>query len=226
MSEPVPRLEVSLRHRIGVLELDVAFTLDKPWTVLFAPSGAGKSTVLRVIAGLVKPDEGRVVSMPGGEEQGITLTDAARGTFVPPHRRDVRFVAQQSALFPHRTVLENVTYGMKPEDRNGLAEILRVCRIEHLPEKMPGSLSGGERQRVSLARALAAGGARALLLDEPFTGLDVALRDAVTLDLRDWLRSRRIPVLHVTHDVGEVFALADECHTERERLLAQLGGMG
>ncbi|WP_241654708.1 ATP-binding cassette domain-containing protein [Granulicella sibirica] len=222
MSEIVHRLEVALRHRIGVLDLDVAFTLAKPWTSLFAPSGAGKSTVLRVIAGLVKPDGGRVVSAFVSQEPQVRLTDTATGVFVPPHERNIRFVGQQSALFPHKTVSENVTYGMTSADKSELSEILRICRIEHLLKKMPGNLSGGERQRVSLARALAAGGARALLLDEPFTGLDVALRDAITFDLRAWLRSRSIPVLHVTHDIGEVFSLADEViRMEGGRVAAQ-----
>lgn len=232
------RLEVALRHRIGGLALEVEFTLTAPWTVLFAPSGAGKSTVLRVIAGLVRPDAGRIVSL-GTDRTATVMTDTANGVFVPAHRRAVRFVGQQTALFPHRTVRQNVAYGMA----NGAEaeQVMKLCRIAHLAEKRPSAISGGERQRVALARALGATPARMLLLDEPFTGIDVTLRDELMREIVAWPGLRDTPVLHVTHDVGEVFAAAAEVirmqdgrvvaqgpaaevlGLERQRLLDQLG---
>jgi len=201
---------VALRHRSGPLDLDVEFTLDAPWTALFAPSGAGKTTILRMIAGLDHPDSGRIVY---AEE---VLLDTARRISVPAHKRAVRMVAQRPALFPHRSVVDNIYYRMPPtlpEDEDELLgpglrfdEIIHLCRVEHLRTKMPAQLSGGERQRVALARAIAATPANLLMLDEPFTGLEGELRDQLIADLRVWLDRRGIPVLLVTHDIGEVFA--------------------
>ena len=159
------RHEVEVRHRVGAVKLDVAFGLREGWTVLFGPSGAGKTTVLRVIAGLEKPEAGRVVRVAA---EGVTvLTDTATGVFLAAHRREVRMVAQRPALFPQMSVLGNVRYGSEGD----VGEVMELCRVSQLREKRPGELSGGERQRVALARALAAGG-RLLLLDEPFTGLE------------------------------------------------------
>ena len=186
---------VALRHRSGPLDLEVSFALDCPWTALFAPSGAGKTTLLRQIAGLDRPDEGRVSC---GDQ---VFLDTGVGTFVPAHERLVRMVAQRPALFPHLSVLGNTRYAAAPSD-----EILSLCRITHLTAKIPSQLSGGERQRVALARTLAAPNTRLLLLDEPFTGLEASLRDDLIHDLRRYTEARKIPVLLVTHDLGEVFA--------------------
>ena len=214
MSDAPRTLALAFTHRIGALTLDIRFSLDKPWTVVFAPSGAGKSTVLRVIAGLIRPDSGRV-ALPG-----LVLTDTKANVFVPPHLRGIRFVGQQAALFPHLSVLENIAYGATPGD--AMTDILRLCRVEHLVKKMPSQISGGERQRVALARALASGPSNALLLDEPFSGLDAGLRDEITTELKEWLKAGNLPVLQVTHDVGEVFAVASEViRLEDGRVLAQ-----
>ena len=246
------QLEVAFRHQIGALSLDISFKLTQPWSVLFAPSGAGKTTVLRVIAGLLVPQHGRIVSRVYPEsnvDREFVLTDTADGVFVPPHKRVIRMVSQQGALFPHLNVLQNMKYRMPSMVRDeseakakeeAIAGILALCRITHLAEKMPRQLSGGERQRVALARSIAAGTGRVLLLDEPFTGLDLGLRDSLVADLRAWLAQRRTPVLQVTHDIGEAFATNAEVITlddgrvsaqgpatevlaaERERLLEQL----
>lgn len=248
-AQPEAQLEVELHHVVGPLMLDLRFTLTHPWTVLFAPSGAGKTTVLRVIAGLDQPQSGRVVFTRG--KQITTLTDTTEGIFVPTHRRGVRMVAQHPALFPNRTVLGNVLYGAqhllrgaqeKALEAQWIEEVLTLCRVVHLQQKMPAQLSGGERQRVSLARALGAGRGRLLLLDEPFTGLDGALREELIVDLRRWLAQRAVPVLMVTHDLSEVFstdatvlrmeegtivasgAAGTVLGPERERLLIQLRG--
>jgi molybdate transport system ATP-binding protein len=207
---------------MGTLSLDLSFSLTQRWSVLFAPSGAGKSTILRVIAGLLKPQHGRVLSRahPGTEvEDEFLLTDTETGVFVPPHRRVVRMVAQEPALFPHMDVMRNVKYGMLlvTRDRSEadelaryIVEILELCRITHLTTKMPAELSGGERQRVALARTIATGPGRILLLDEPFSGMDFELRDGLIRDLQTWLAKKSTPVLSVTHDVGEAFQLGAE----------------
>lgn len=243
------RLEVEIRHRIGAITLDVAFRLTEPWTVLFAPSGAGKSTVLRVIAGLVRPDFGRIVSTlyPGTKgEQRVLLTDTEKRVALPPHRRWVRYMGQEAALFPNMTVAQNAAYGLRDKrspqaSRTHLQEVLAACRAASLSGKMPSALSGGERQRVALARTIAPVSKRAVLLDEPFSGLDGSLRDELMQGLRARMLDEQVPVLHVTHDVGEAFALgaqvirleggkvvaqgpaAEVLAVERERLMTQLG---
>jgi len=217
-------LGLALRHRIGALSLDLSFSLTKPWSVLFAPSGAGKTTILRVIAGLLRPERGRILCKTNTGTP-VILTDTYAGVFVPPHLRMVRLVAQQPALFPHLDVLKNIQYGMpRNEDKihSSLAEILALCRIANLTTKMPAQLSGGERQRVALARVLATPGSRILLLDEPFTGMDYVLRDGLIHDLRLWLARTQTPVLQVTHDIAEAFATEAEVLTLGEgRLSAQ-----
>ena len=250
-----PTLDVAVRHRIGALALDVQFRLLQPWTVLFAPSGSGKTTLLRVLAGLVRAEESRIVWNPGSDVRRspsrglpVKLSSTSEAVFLPPHTRRLPMVMQNPALFPHLSVAKNVLYALekgpqRPGDRAQRAwaplALLEICRIDHLADKMPSEISGGERQRVALARALAANG-RAVLLDEPFTGIDGALKADLMRDVKTWLAAERIPALHVTHDVGEVFAVADEVivlnkgrvaaqgppavvlHAERKRLLASM----
>ncbi len=193
---PSQAYRIVLRHSAGPLDLDVQFDLDPGWTALFAPSGAGKTTILRMVAGLDRPKFGRIVTGPG-----LVLLDTARRTFIPPHLRRIRMVAQRPALFPHLSVLENIRYRS-----TAASEIVSLCRVAHLLDKRPSQLSGGERQRVALARTLAAPECRLLLLDEPFTGLEASLRDDLIQDLRAHTQQREIPVLLVTHDLAEVFA--------------------
>lgn len=226
--------DVDLLRRLGPLTLEVRFTLTAAWTVLFAPSGAGKSSVLRMMAGLDRPDRGRVLgrsSMPGQPQRELLLTDTQTKIFVPAHKRSMRMVAQRPALFPHLSVLRNVQYRASPVRRDekgrrqlgpALNEIFDLCRITHLRDKMPLQLSGGEAQRVALARALAAAGGNLLLLDEPFTGLEAELREDIIRDLRSYLAIRGIPVLQVTHDLGEVFSAgAEVLRMEAGRIVAQ-----
>lgn len=217
-SSRTSRHNISIQHSAGPLDLDIQFTLDAPWTALFAPSGAGKTTILRMIAGLNQPDTGRIVCHatrpPKGQHEFVYLDTSTRIN-VPAHHRAVRMVAQRPALFPHLSVLKNITYRMPTNTSEGeeiyssdhqLELVLKLCRVAHLTSKMPSQLSGGERQRVALARTIAAGTGRLLLLDEPFTGLESDLRDDLIRDLREWTGQRGMPVLLVTHDIGEVFA--------------------
>jgi molybdate transport system ATP-binding protein len=247
LSENAPRLTVHIQHRLGTLVLDVAFELTEPWTVLFGPSGSGKTTVLRSIAGFVRPDAGRIVSCFCG--QNSVMTDTAERIYVKPHLRPVRAAGQGAALFPHLTVRENIAFGARSQ--NDRAKALRIVdeaitrfRLRELAENLPSRLSGGERQRVAIAQAATAAVSLAdgslLLLDEPFTGQDVRLRDELIEELRGWLALMERPVLSVTHDIGEAFQLGTEVIKiaegrvveqgpvakvlagERERLLEQL----
>jgi molybdate transport system ATP-binding protein len=208
-------LSVRMKHRVGGVALDVEFTLTAPWTVLFGPSGSGKTTVLRAIAGFVRPDEGRIVK---GDD---VLMDSAAGDFLPAHRRPIRSATQIAWLFPHKTVRQNLVYGngwiTKPVDAMGVTEeVMSLFRLRELADRNPHELSGGERQRASVARAVVAAvtfgrpGQPLLLLDEPFTGLDAGLRDELLAELRDWLRQWKVPVLSVTHTLGEAFQLDAE----------------
>ena len=194
-------LEVELRHRAGVLHINISFKLTAPWTVLFGASGSGKTTVLRTIAGFVRPDAGRIVL------NGKTLIDTQSRIVVRADRRRVRSAGQSARLFDGMTVRENLLYG---SPGRSVDEGVELFRLPTLIEKRPGALSGGERQRVSVARVVASAAAcpgALLLLDEPFTGMDFALRDEIATDLSHWLDAKGVPVLSVTHDVGEAFLL-------------------
>ena len=225
-----PHLSVRIQHRLGALELDVAFTLTRPWTVLFGPSGSGKTTVLRAIAGFVRPDAGRIVSC--FYVRDFVMTDTAKNIFVKPHRRSVRVAGQGAALFPHLTVRENIAFGARSQAEGTNAariveEAIARFQLPGLAEKFPSMLSGGERQRVAIARAATAavslGEGSILLLDEPFTGQDVRLRDELIEELRGWLAVMERPVLSVTHDVGETFQLGTEVIKVAEGRVVQQG---
>jgi molybdate transport system ATP-binding protein len=214
LSASAPHLRVRILHCVGALELKVAFDLTQPWTVLFGPSGSGKTTVLRTIAGFVRPDEGRIVA---GANQ-MTLVDTDARVFVPPHERPVRTAGQSGRLFPHMTIRRNVSYGVGDDLKVGgegklVDEVLELFCLSAFAERMPHDLSGGERQKVLVARAAASAvikGKNLLLLDEPFIGLDLRVRDELLDELHQWLSRWKTPVLSVTHDVGEAFQLGAE----------------
>ena len=191
-----------------VLDANVSF--PPGFTVLFGPSGAGKSTLLDCIAGLQQPDSGEICL---GEK---VFFDAAGNLSLPPQRRELAYVFQSLALFPHLSVEQNIRYGL---DRLAASEqterantAARNFRIEHLLSRRPAELSGGEKQRVALARALATS-PRVLLLDEPLTGLDSSLRRSILEDLHAWNDANRIPILYVTHNREEVDAIGERVVT-------------
>lgn len=181
--------------------LDARFEAGAGITVLFGPSGAGKSTCLYAIAGLLKPRRGRIAL---GE---TVLTDTERGVFVAPHRRRIALVFQSLALFPHLTAEENVAYGMPgAKERPAAREWLERMKVPHLAKRKPATFSGGEAQRVALARALASF-PQLLLLDEPFSALDVPLRRELGQELKRWAHELSVPTLLVTHDREDAQAL-------------------
>jgi molybdate transport system ATP-binding protein len=186
--------------------LDVSLELPAGITILFGPSGAGKSTLLDCVAGLLRPDTGRIAI---GND---VLLDRERGVDLPPQQRRVAYVFQTLALFPHLSVEENVAYGLPDleivEQHRKIREILEAFRVEKLRSRKPGEISGGEKQRVALARSLVTS-PRVLLLDEPLTGLDAELKAAIVDDLRAWNAMQQIPILYVTHSRDEVDALGE-----------------
>ncbi len=238
--EHAPHLSFAIKHRQGTLAFDAAFRLTQPWTVLFGPSGSGKTTVLRAIAGLMRPAAGRIVLHSAA---ATTLFDSASGTFLPAWRRGVRLAAQGPMLFPNMTVRQNIAFGVPTASAGVVDEALQRFQLMGFSESKPWKLSGGERQRVAVARAAASAitaEGRLLLLDEPFAGLHLPLRNELLECLRGWVAGMKTPVLSVTHDVGEAFQLGAEVikfsdgrvlqqgpvelvlAEERERLMEQL----
>jgi len=196
-------LSVRLRQA-GPIPLDLAFAAAPGEVVaLFGPSGAGKTTALRAIAGLYRPAEGRVACA------GMVWLDTAEGVFLPTHRRRLGFVFQEPALFPHLSAAGNVALALPAGAPPGAAEaLLGRVRLPGLGARRPDALSGGQKQRVALARALARDPA-VLLLDEPFAALDQATRRALQAELAALRRTLSMPVVLVTHDLEDVVRLAD-----------------
>ena len=194
--------------------LRLTFAVDSA-IALVGPSGAGKTTVLRAIAGLVRPESGRITS------NGEVWFDAAKDVSLPPDRRRVGLVFQDYALFPHLSVRQNIEYAR----HRSADEYLDRFSIRHLERARPSDLSGGERQRVALARALARE-PDVLLLDEPLSALDAHTKAGVRAELHDVLRGLGIPVLLVTHDFEDAAALADRVGVIVAGELRQIGAPG
>lgn len=205
-------LQLDLDHALRSFRLSLALELGAETVALVGPSGAGKTSVLRVIAGLLRPTTGRVAL---GSE---TWLDTACGLDVPPEKRSVGLVFQEYALFPHLSVRANVAYGGEAR----ADELLERFGIAGLGRARPATLSGGERQRVALARALARDPA-VLLLDEPLSALDAHTRAHVRGELRELLLELRLPTVIVTHDFEDAAALADRTGVLVEGSLLQLG---
>src|SRR3954453_16977442 len=198
-------LSVAVEHRLGDFRLDAAFDSAGGLTALFGRSGAGKTSLVNAIAGLIRPDRGRIVL------DGTVLTDTEHGVFIPTRRRRIGYVFQEGRLFPHLTVRQNLLYGRwfaSEKTRPGEIEhVVELLGISDLLARRPANLSGGEKQRVAIGRALLAH-PRLLVMDEPLASLDEA-RKAEILPYIERLRDEtRIPIVYVSHQVAEVARLA------------------
>ncbi|WNL38070.1 molybdenum ABC transporter ATP-binding protein [Halomonas sp. PAMB 3232] len=202
-SPPATGLSLELEQRLGAFQLSAA--LDLPGagvTGVFGPSGSGKTSLLRLIAGLERPNTGRIQL---GER---VLVDSAKRIFVPPHQRRLGVVFQEARLFPHYRVRGNLTYAMPAHAAPRFDDLVELLGIGHLLERMPGALSGGEARRVAIGRALLSD-PQMLLMDEPLTGLDGARKQELLRYIATLTRQVDIPVVYVSHDADEIAAIAD-----------------
>jgi molybdate transport system ATP-binding protein len=211
-------IRVAVRKQLGIFILDATFESEATGiTALYGRSGAGKTSLVNALAGLLRPDRGRI------EVAGEVLFDAASGIDVPPERRRLGYVFQDALLFPHYTVRGNLLYGAREgEGAVAFASVVALLDLERLLQRRPGALSGGEKQRVALGRALLAG-PRLLLMDEPLAALD-APRKAEILPFIERLRDElRIPIVYVTHAMEEIVRLADTLVLLSEGRVAAVG---
>ena len=197
---------------IGGFHLDVSMkVMAGEILVLFGPSGAGKTTALRAMAGLVQPDTGSI-TIDGKVVFSDGMGNPGRAVWVPPHHRRVGYVTQQNHLFPHLTISDNISYGLRgrrsPETRQRVAELIAALRLDGLESRRVWQLSGGQQQRTALARALAPS-PDLLLLDEPFASLDMELRRELAAELRATVSRLNTPVILVTHSREEALTLGD-----------------
>jgi molybdate transport system ATP-binding protein len=219
MAEDHNSLVVDVVKRLNGFTLQARFAAAAGFTMLLGPSGGGKTTLLNCIAGLMRPDAGRIAI--GAK----LLFDSALGTDLPAARRRIGYVFQDLALFPHMTVADNVRYGIAKlsaaERQLRTAALLESFHIAHLAGRKASEISGGERQRAALARSLVTD-PDALLLDEPLAALDRATKSKIIDDLRAWNTARSIPILFVTHSPEEAFALGERVVViEAGRVVAQ-----
>ncbi|MBP1859234.1 molybdenum ABC transporter ATP-binding protein [Rhizobium herbae] len=200
-------LVVEIRHRLGTFSVEAAFSSDRGVTALFGRSGSGKTSLINIIAGLLRPGSGRIVF------NGDVLVDSDNRIFVPPHRRRFGYVFQEARLFPHLSVRRNLTYGRwfkgKAGDGPSFDRIVDLLGVETLLGRVPANLSGGEKQRIAIGRALLSN-PRLLLMDEPLAALDEE-RKAEILPYLERLRDEtKIPIVYVSHSVSEVARLANK----------------
>jgi molybdate transport system ATP-binding protein len=197
--------DVDVSRQIGDVRISARFEAGDGITALFGPSGAGKTTILNMVAGLIRPDEGRIAV------NGHVLFDSAQGIDLPPERRRLGYVFQDGRLFPHRRVRGNLLYGynLAPTEARwmSLDDAAGFLGIGHLLDRWPRSLSGGEAQRVAIGRALLSG-PRFLLMDEPLSSLDAARRDGIMTVIERIRSELGLPILYVSHDPAEIERLA------------------
>ena len=200
-------IEVDVSHRLGAFTLDVRFASSGRLTALFGESGSGKTSLVNVVAGLVRPDRGRVVV------DGTVLVDTAAGVFVPAWRRRIGYVFQEGRLFPHLTVRQNLMFGRRFRPAAGreigLEAVAALLGIGDLLQRRPEALSGGEKQRVAIGRAFLSS-PRLLLMDEPLAALDDARKDEIMPYVETLRDEYDIPIVYVSHSLREVSRLADD----------------
>ncbi len=207
-------VEIDITHGFDGLTLRVEAEVKGGLTAVFGPSGAGKTTVLNIVAGLIRPDAGRVCV------NGRVLVDTGAGVFLPPAKRRVAVVFQEARLFPHLSVERNLLYGAK--SRDGLADMVDLLGLGALMARAPATLSGGEAQRVALGRALLSD-PELLLMDEPLSALDRARKQELMPYFERLRDEARLPILYVSHDVEEVAQLADQVMLLRGGQMQALG---
>jgi molybdate transport system ATP-binding protein len=217
----VSGLRIDIARRLHGLDLRVRLEVEREILVLFGPSGAGKTSTLNAVAGLLAPDSGEILM---GSEVLFRKGLPGDPVHVPARRRGIGYVFQHYALFPHLTALQNVGFGLRRGERGRAAELLRGLGLAHLADRYPHELSGGQQQRIALARALAPG-PRLLLLDEPFSALDIAVRESLQRELRRLQAERRLPVLYVTHRLEDAFAVGHRLAVIREGSVEQVGSI-
>lgn len=213
-------IQVDVQHRLGSFELNGQFVSDGRVTALFGQSGSGKTSLVNIIGGLIRPDRAYI------SLNGDVIVDTKHKVFVPKYRRRVGYVFQEGRLFPHLTVRQNLLYGWwftPAAKRVGkLTPIVELLGIGHLLDRRPGSLSGGEKQRVAIGRALLAT-PRLLLMDEPLASLDEA-RKAEILPYLERLRDEtEVPIIYVSHSVPEVARLASTMVVMKDGLVVAAG---
>ena len=200
------RVKLEIGKSLGEFRVDVGFASDRGVTCLFGPSGSGKTSVAQMVAGLLRPDRGRI------EVSGKVLYDGAGGIDLRPEQRGLGYVFQDGRLFPHLSVRRNLAFGQKDgqkmERRKQFAEVVGLLGLSGILNRYPKTLSGGEKQRVAIGRALLAD-PRVLIMDEPLAALDAFRKAEVLPYLVKLVRQARIPILYVTHSMDEVIALVD-----------------
>jgi molybdate transport system ATP-binding protein len=195
-------LQITLHKQLNYFDIDIDFTCPEgKMVVMIGPSGGGKTTIIRMIAGLERPDEGRIVY------RGETWYDSAHNICLPPQDRCLGYVFQEYTLFPHLSLYKNAAFAAV--DRQDVDDLFELFGIAHLRDQKPHMVSGGERQRCALCQALARQ-PQIMLLDEPFSALDVVARRSLREVVRDIKSERSFPILYVTHDINEALFLADE----------------
>ncbi len=215
-------LRVDIAKQLGEFTLQAAFTSEGRVTGLFGASGSGKTSLVNIIAGLLRPDRG-VIAL-----DDEILDDTANGVHVPPHRRRIGYVFQDARLFPHMDVAQNLDYGRRmngiPADAAQHRHVTDLLDIGHLLDRRPGKLSGGERQRVALGRALLSK-PRLLLLDEPLGSLDEGRKVEILPYLVRLRDEANVPMVYVSHDAAEMRQLATQIVTLRDGKVTALGGV-
>ncbi len=200
-------LEVKVRKKLGVFAVDVAFSSgDSGITAIFGPSGAGKTSIINMVAGLLRPDEGKIYI------DDKPLFDSTKAINIPPNKRRLGYIFQDGRLFPHLSVKSNLTYGMKlirkKDRRLNFDQVVALLDLETLLYRRPAKLSGGEKQRVAIGRALLTSPSL-LLMDEPLSSLDGRLKAEILPFVSRMQKESMIPVLYVSHSTDEILSIAD-----------------